>query len=292
MALLENSTLFPAERSASDLPADGFHPAVATWFARRFPDGPTPAQEEGWAPIAAGQDTLIAAPTGSGKTLAGFLVCIDRLYRAHAAGVDVVGTAQVAYVSPLKALAVDIAENLDRPLREIAAVAEELGLSAPRLRVGVRTGDTTGGERASMLRRPPNFVITTPESLYLLVTAARSREMLRGVETVIVDEIHAAARDKRGSHLTLTLERLEHVAARRPQRIGLSATQRPISLIADMLCGAGAPAPPAVVDTGHQRHLDLALELPQGELEAVASGEQMGDVLDRIAELVGQHHTT
>lgn len=292
MALLENPTLFPSGDTLLDLPAEGFHPAVGTWFARRFPEGPTPAQEQGWVEIAAGRDTLIAAPTGSGKTLAGFLVCIDRLYRAHAAGIDVEGTAQVAYVSPLKALAVDIAENLDRPLREIAEVAEELGLSAPRLRVGVRTGDTTGAERASMLRRPPNFVVTTPESLYLLVTAARSREMLRTVETIIVDEIHAAARDKRGSHLALTLERLEHVAARRPQRIGLSATQRPISLIADMLCGAGAPAPPAVVDTGHQRHLDLALELPQGELEAVASGEQMGDVLDRIAELVGQHHTT
>ncbi|HEY3239544.1 MAG TPA: DEAD/DEAH box helicase, partial [Acidimicrobiia bacterium] len=292
MALLENPTLFPAPPSTLGLPAEGFHPAVATWFARRFPEGPTPPQEEGWVHIAAGRDTLIAAPTGSGKTLAGFLVCIDRLYRAHAAGIDVEGTAQVAYVSPLKALAVDIAENLERPLREIAEVAAELGFSAPRLRVGVRTGDTTGGERASMVRRPPNFVVTTPESLYLLVTAARSREMLRSVETVIVDEIHAAARDKRGSHLALTLERLEHVATRRPQRIGLSATQRPISLIADMLCGAGAPEPPAVVDTGHQRHLDLALELPQGELEAVASAEQMGDVLDRIAELVGQHHTT
>jgi len=303
MALLENPTLFssgdtpgppglPARRTTLDLPAEGFHPAVATWFARRFPEGPTPAQEEGWIPIAAGRDTLIAAPTGSGKTLAGFLVCIDRLYRAHAAGVDVEGTAQVAYVSPLKALAVDIAENLDRPLREIAEVAAELGLPAPRLRVGVRTGDTTGGERASMVRRPPNFVVTTPESLYLLVTAARSRQMLRTIETVIVDEIHAAARDKRGSHLTLTLERLEHVAARRPQRIGLSATQRPMALIADMLCGAAAPQPCVVVDTGHQRDLDLALELPQGELEAVASGDQMGDVLGRIAELVGQHHTT
>ncbi|MDQ3945864.1 MAG: DEAD/DEAH box helicase [Actinomycetota bacterium] len=301
MALLENQTLFPAGPSSPDPAADGFHPAVATWFARRFPEGPTPAQQEGWVHIAAGRDTLIAAPTGSGKTLAGFLVCIDRLYRAHAAGVEVEGTAQVAYVSPLKALAVDIAENLDRPLREIAEVAAELGLSAPHLRVGVRTGDTTTGERASMVRRPPNFVVTTPESLYLLVTAARSREMLRSVETVIVDEIHAAARDKRGSHLTLTLERLEHVAARRPQRIGLSATQRPISLIADMLVGAAPPQSlpgtprtprPAVVDTGHQRHLDLALELPQGELEAVASGEQMGDVLDRIAELVGQHRTT
>jgi ATP-dependent Lhr-like helicase len=302
MAVIHSPTLFQADPSAVGLPADGFHPAVATWFARRFPEGPTPAQEEGWAHIAAGRDTLIAAPTGSGKTLAGFLVGIDRLYRAHAAGVTVEGAAQVAYVSPLRALAVDIAENLERPLKEIAEVAAELGFDAPALTVGVRTGDSTPSERAGMVRRPPNFVITTPESLYLLVTAGRSREMLRTVETVIVDEIHAAARDKRGSHLALTLERLEQAADARPQRIGLSATQRPVSLIADMLCGAGAPpggsgvSPEktacAIVDTGHQRHLDLALELPQGELESVASGDQMGDVLDRIAELVGQHHTT
>src|SRR5256885_16920844 len=198
------------------------HPAVAEWFARRFPDGPTPPQEQGWAHIAAGRDTLIAAPTGSGKTLAGFLVGIDRLYRAAAAGVDVEGRAQVAYVSPLRALAVDIAENLERPLREIAEVAAELGLPAPELTVAVRTGDTTSRERALVVRRPPHFLITTPESLYLMVTAARSRQVLRTVETVIVDEIHAAARDKRGSHLTLTLERLVQAAAARPQRLALS----------------------------------------------------------------------
>src|SRR5438067_3468497 len=287
----------------------GFHPAVAEWFARRFPDGPTPPQEEGWAHIAAGRDTLIAAPTGSGKTLAGFLVCIDRLYRAAAAGIAIEGQTQVAYVSPLRALAVDIAENLERPLREIAAVAAELGFPTPELTVAVRTGDTTPSERARMVRRPPNFLVTTPESLYLMVTAGRSRAVLRTVETVIVDEIHAAARDKRGSHLALTLERLERAAAVRPQRIGLSATQRPISLLAGMLGGEGAlplaaPAalvggtPPvpraecAIVDTGHRRELDLALELPQGELEAIASAEQMGDVGDRIAELVVEHHTT
>ena len=268
------------------------HPAVAAWFARRFPEGPTPPQEEGWVQIAAGRDTLIAAPTGSGKTLAGFLVCIDRLYRAHAAGRGVEGMTQVAYVSPLRALAVDIAENLERPLQEIAEVAAELGLPAPELSVAVRTGDTSPSERALMVRRPPNFLVTTPESLYLMVTATRSRAVLRTVETVIVDEIHAAARDKRGSHLALTLERLERAAERRPQRIGLSATQRPIELLAGMLCGQGAPGECAVVDTGHRRQLDLALELPQGELEAIASGEQMGDVLDRIAALVGEHRTT
>ena len=268
------------------------HPAVVEWFTRRFPEGPTPPQAEGWGPIAAGRDTLIAAPTGSGKTLAGFLVCIDRLYRAHAAGRAVEGQAQVAYVSPLRALAVDIAENLERPLAEIAGVAAELGLPAPDLTVAVRTGDTTSSERALMVRRPPNFVVTTPESLYLMVTATRSRAVLRTVETVIIDEIHAAARDKRGSHLTLTLERLERATDRRPQRIGLSATQRPISLLAGMLCGSGAPGDCAIVDTGHRRELDLAVELPQGELEAIASAEQMGDVLDRIADLVRDHRTT
>ncbi|MBW3626091.1 MAG: DEAD/DEAH box helicase [Actinobacteria bacterium] len=282
------------EREQGPLPPalTGFHPAVATWFARRFPEGPTPAQAEGWAHIGAGRDTLVAAPTGSGKTLAGFLVGIDRLYRAFAEGADVSGRTHVVYVSPLKALAVDIAQNLQRPLEEIAAVAAELGLSAPALTVAVRTGDTTSSQRASMLRRPPNFVVTTPESLYLLLTAARGRELLRSTETVIVDEIHALARDKRGCHLALSLERLEHVAATRPQRIGLSATQRPISLCAGLLTGAGSPQPCAVVDTGHRRRLDLALELPQGELEAVASAAQMGDVLDRIAALVGEHRTT
>jgi len=269
---------------------DTFHPAVAEWFRRRFPDGPTTPQAEGWPYVAAGSDTLIAAPTGSGKTLAGFLVCIDRLYRAHQRGDDVTHITRVVYVSPLKALAVDIAENLERPLTEIAEVAAELDLDAPAITVAVRTGDTPSSQRAAMLRKPPSFVVTTPESLYLLVTSEKSREILRTVETVIVDEIHAVARDKRGSHLALTLERLEALCDRRPSRVGLSATQRPIETIARLLVGDRPP--PAIVDAGHQRDLDLALELPDGELEAVTSAEQMGDVLDRIAELVRQHHTT
>jgi ATP-dependent Lhr-like helicase len=268
----------------------GFHPAVGTWFARRFPQGPTPPQEQGWPLIRLGVDTLIAAPTGSGKTLAGFLVAIDALYRAHDAGEPVADRARVVYVSPLKALAVDIAENLERPLAEIAAVAAELGLRPAPIRVAVRTGDTTSAERASMLRRPPSFVVTTPESLYLLVTSGRGREALRTVETVIVDEIHAVARDKRGSHLALTLERLEALCDRRPVRVGLSATQRPIETVGRLLVGA-RPLP-AVVDVGHQRRLDLGLELPDGELEAVASAEQMADMVDRIAALVGGHRTT
>lgn len=274
----------------ADLEHGGFHPAVAEWFRRRFPDGPTEPQEQGWPHIAAGTDTLIAAPTGSGKTLAGFLVCIDRLYRAHARGDDVVDVARVVYVSPLKALAVDIAENLTGPLREIAEVAAELGYDAPDVRVAVRTGDTPASQRAGMLRHPPSFVVTTPESLYLLVTSAKSREMLRTVDTVIVDEIHAVARDKRGSHLALTLERLEALCDDRPVRVGLSATQRPIETVARLLVGA-RPLP-AIVDAGHLRDLDVAIELPDGELEAVISAEQMADVLDRIAALVGEHHTT
>ncbi len=283
-------TLGPAVAGDLHPALAGFHPAVAEWFRRRFPEGPTTPQAEGWPHIAAGHDTLIAAPTGSGKTLSGFLVCIDRLYRAHELGEEIEGSTRVVYVSPLKALAVDIAENLERPLAEIVAVAAELGLDAPELRVAVRTGDSTSSERAAMLRRPPSFVVTTPESLYLLVTSARGRELLKTVDTVIVDEIHAVARDKRGAHLALTLERLEAVCDRPPQRVGLSATQRPIETVARLLVGTREI--PAIVDAGHQRNLDLALELPEGELEAVMSAEQMGDVLDRIAELVGEHRTT
>jgi ATP-dependent helicase Lhr and Lhr-like helicase len=293
---------------------ESFHPAVRAWFERRFPDGPTRPQAEGWGEIASGRHTLIAAPTGSGKTLAAFLVCIDRIYRAHeaaAAGApavlfgppDLPGEApagpQVVYVSPLKALAVDIQLNLERPLAEIAKTAAELGLSAPTIRVAVRTGDTAAGERAAMLKRPPDFLITTPESLYLLVTAERSRVMLAATRTVIVDEIHAVAGNKRGSHLALTLERLEHVATASLQRIGLSATQRPIERVARLLIGAGdgrshADGSPrcSIVDSGHRRDLDLALELPDDELGAVASSEQMAEILDMIAGHVQQHRTT
>src|SRR5579872_3528945 len=270
----------------------GFHPAVATWFARRFPDGPTEPQAQGWPLIASGVDTLIAAPTGSGKTLAGFLVAIDAAYRAHARGEDLAGT-RVVYVSPLKALAVDIHENLERPLREIAAVAESLGLSPAPVTVAVRTGDTTPGARTAMVKAPPTFVVTTPESLYLLVTAARSRAVLDHVSTVIVDEIHALARDKRGSHLTLTLERLDHLqAGPRPQRVGLSATQRPIERTARLLSGAGSTGDAAIVDCGHARQLQIRIELPDTELAAVASTEQFDEVIDRIAAHVVDHRTT
>ena len=196
----------------------------------------------------------------------------------------------MVYVSPLKALAVDIQQNLEAPLREIAAVAASMGLAAPDIRVAVRTGDTAAAERAAMLKRPPDFLITTPESLYLMVTAERSRAMLRNVRTIIVDEIHAVAGNKRGSHLALTVERVAYVADGRVQRVGLSATQRPIDAIARLLVGAGQPC--AVVDTGHRRKLDLALELPDDELGAVATGSQMAEILDLITAHVAEHRTT
>ena len=278
---------------------ESFHPAVREWFERRFPAGPTLPQAEGWAEIAAGRHTLIAAPTGSGKTLAAFLVCIDRIYRAHEQGKEPGEGPQVVYVSPLKALAVDIWQNLERPLAEIEATAAELGLTAPAIRVAVRTGDTAAAERTAMLKRPPDFLITTPESLYLLLTAERSRAILSSVDTVIVDEIHAVAGNKRGSHLALTLERLTHVADGPVQRIGLSATQRPITTVARLLVGAGADRSAedgsprcSIVDAGHRRDLTLGLELPGDELGAVTTTEQMAEICDLIARHVQEHRTT
>lgn len=266
------------------------HPAVRMWFEGRFPLGPTPPQEQAWEHIAEGRNTLVAAPTGSGKTLAALLIAIDQLYKAHAEGENVRGQVQVVYVSPLKALATDISENLQRPLREIAECARKLGFEPPDLSVFVRSGDTPQSERVAAVKNPPTFVITTPESFYLLLTAGRSREMLRTAKTVIVDEIHAVARDKRGSHLALSLERLEHICHTSPTRIGLSATQRPLEVIARLLVGVNRPC--EIVDIGHQRNLDIALHFPETEPEAVASHEQTAEVLAHIAELVKQHRTT
>jgi ATP-dependent Lhr-like helicase len=266
---------------------------VAAWFRRRFPEGPTAPQREGWPQIRGGGDTLIASPTGSGKTLTGFLVAIDAAYRAHDAGDLQPGVTRLVYVSPLKALAVDIHQNLEGPLAEIAAEAAALGLAVPAISVAVRTGDTTAGARAAMVKEPPTFLVTTPESLYLLVTAQRSRAVLGRVQTIIVDEIHALARDKRGSHLALSLERLEQLqAGPRPQRIGLSATQRPIEQTARLLSGVGEGRSTAIVDCGHVRRLDISIELPDTELSAVASTEQFGEIIDRIAEHVRAHRTT
>ncbi|HKA15366.1 MAG TPA: DEAD/DEAH box helicase [Myxococcota bacterium] len=275
-----------------------FHPVVRCWFERRFPLGPTEPQERGWPAIASGRDTLIAAPTGSGKTLAAFLVCIDRLLREAERGALPDAT-DVVYVSPLKALASDVRENLIAPLSEIAATARERGAMLPEIRAEVRSGDTPASRRASLVKRPPHILVTTPESLYLMLTAERSRATLRGVRTVIVDEIHATARDKRGSHLALSLERLEALCERRPARIGLSATQRPIERIARLLVGASADAtlPDGgarceIVDAGHRRALDLAVWVPGSELSAVASMEQWGEVVAEIARQVQAHRTT
>ena len=220
-----------------------FHPLVADWFNERFGQ-PTEAQVRGWPKIAAGQHTLIAAPTGSGKTLAAFLVCLDRLARQHFAG-QLEDGVQVVYVSPLKALSNDIQRNLEAPLFELRQIAETRGYGGLPIRVAVRTGDTPQAERTAMLRRPPHILVTTPESLYLLLTSEKSRDMLRSCRTVIVDEIHALARDKRGSHLTLTLERLAVLCQKPPVRIGLSATQKPIEQIAKFLVGAGGRRAPA-----------------------------------------------
>ena len=276
-----------------------FHPAVAAWFRGRF-EAPTDAQTVGWPRIASGRDTLISAPTGSGKTLAAFLAGIDGLVRKAEAG-TLEAVTEIVYVTPLKALGNDIQRNLETPLEEIREVASDLGLEPPPIRTAVRSGDTTQSERQAMVRKPPHILITTPESLYLMITAERSRENLRRVRTVIVDEIHALARDRRGSHLALTLARLDQLVAEsggeRPARIGLSATQRPIEEIARFLVGADcldADGEPdcAIVDLGHQRDLDLAVELPPSDLEAIAPAEQWGEIYERIAELIAEHRTT
>jgi len=297
---------------------------VAEWFRRTYPAGATEAQALGWGAVAAGQDTLIAAPTGSGKTLAAFLVAINRCYQAAAWGEGRRGT-DVVYVSPLRALTVDVAQNLERPLAEIAEVARELGHAVPDVRVAVRNGDTPQADRAAMIRNRPEIVVTTPESLYLLLTSMRGRELLGTVRTVIVDEIHALARDKRGSHLALSLERLDAVVSAhraaaaeaptlaapagpsagagcddgRPVRIGLSATQRPISTIARLLVGSGPGRTTedgsprcTVVDVGHRRALDVAIELPDDELGAVSTHEQLAAVLERIAAHIRSRQTT
>lgn len=270
---------------------ESFHAAVRTWFERRFESGPTEAQAGGWPAIVARRHTLICAPTGSGKTLAGFLAAIDALYRAHEAGEDIEGATQVVYLSPLKALAVDIHTNLEEPLAQIAEVAVELGYEPAPITVAVRTGDSTSSQRQTMLRRPPNLLVTTPESLYLYLTAERSRATLSRVNTVIVDEIHALARDKRGSHLALTLERLQAVTDRPPVRIGLSATVEPVQTAARLLVGTGEPLP-TIVNVGHRRALDVSLELPDGELEAATSSDQFDEIVDLIAGHVANHRTT
>ena len=268
---------------------DWAHPLVRDWFVGHFGTATEP-QEQGWPEILSGNTTLISAPTGSGKTLAAFLICIDRLVRKAIAG-TLEDRTEVLYVSPLKALGNDIQKNLEIPLGEILQLAGERGLLMPEIRTAVRTGDTLMHERRAMLKRPPHILVTTPESLYILLTADKSRAILRDVETVIVDEIHAVADDKRGAHLAISLERLEELAHRPPVRIGLSATQKPIELVAHFLTGNGRPVP-SVVNIGHKRDLDLAVEVPRSELGPVASNELWEETYDRIADLVRQHRST
>ena len=275
------------QRNSSGL--EWAHPLVRDWFVGRF-GTPTEPQLQGWPHILEQRTTLISAPTGSGKTLAAFLTCIDRLVRKALVG-ELSDRTEVLYVSPLKALSNDIQKNLEVPLGEIFQLAGQRGLLMPEIRTAVRTGDTLAHERRAMLAHPPHILVTTPESLYILLTAAKSREILRTVESVIVDEIHAVADDKRGAHLSLSLERLDHLTGKRLPRIGLSATQKPIELVADFLGGSDG-RPSTIVQIGHRRELDLAVEVPGSELGPVASNEMWDEIYDRIAALAGQHRST
>ncbi len=259
-----------------------FHPAVQRWFADRL-GAPTLPQTEGWPRIRSGEHVLIAAPTGSGKTLAGFLSAIDSLFRQGAALGE---RTQVVYVSPLRALSNDVQKNLQVPLAEIRAIDPSL----PEVRVLVRTGDTPSSQRASMAKHPPHILVTTPESLYLLLTSDSGRAMLGDTRTIIVDEIHALVRDKRGAHLALSLERLEALAGRPIQRVGLSATQKPLSAVGEFLVGTGRAC--QLVDAGTFRALDLAIEVPPSPLATVCSHEQWDEIHTRVAELVDAHRTT
>src|SRR2546426_2728154 len=268
-----------------------FHPVIANWFGERF-GSPTDVQARSWPAIASGTDLLIAAPTGSGKTLAAFLSCLDRLFKQALAG-ELEDRTQFLYASPWRALSTAAQKTRQQPLAEIAKAAMAAGLLMPEIRVTVRTGDTPAWDRQLMLRRPPHILITTPESLYLLLTAEKSRRILQDVRTVIVDEIHAVAPNKRGAHLALSLERLEAETRTRPVRIGLSATQRPIETIAKLLVGSSRVSrqPLRIVDIGHRRRMDLAVEVPKDELGAVATNAIWSDVYDRVADLVREHRS-
>jgi ATP-dependent helicase Lhr and Lhr-like helicase len=272
-----------------------FHPAVAGWFTSRFGE-PTPAQASAWPEIAAKRHTLIAAPTGSGKTLAAFLAAIDGLVRQGVEG-RLTESTQIVYVSPLKALSNDIERNLRQPLLGIKEMLLDQYLIDLEIRAAVRTGDTPASERASMLKHPPHILVTTPESLYLLVTSEKGRMMLGGVHTLIVDEIHAVYDDKRGSHLSLTIERLQSLVEKPLTRIGISATQRPIENVARFLVGSAHIRPDGspdctIVDTGHNRPLDLAIEIPNSPLSAVMANEVWDEVYQKLEELVCAHTTT
>ncbi len=272
----------------------GFHPAVRTWFERAFGE-PTPPQVEGWPAIRGGTHTLIASPTGSGKTLAAFLCAIDELVqRGLREGLS--DEVSILYISPLKALSNDVEKNLQIPLEGIRGALEELGYDDVDIRTAVRTGDTPSHVRTKMVKTPPHIFVTTPESLYILLTSEGGRRILANVRTVIVDEIHALVTNKRGAHLALSLERLEKLVGRDITRIGLSATQNPIEDVAKFLVGANGPSrgPLAcrTVDVGHQRAMDVALELPGSPLETVMSHEVFEEIYAKLAALIEAHRTT
>jgi len=271
------------------------HPAVQAWFTKQFA-GPTEPQKLAWRSIASGRHTLIAAPTGSGKTLAAFLFSIDDLVK-HGVSGGLKDETYIVYVSPLKALSNDIQRNLQAPLQGVQQELAALGLAPLQIRAWVRTGDTSAKDRAGMRRQPPHIVVTTPESLYILLSSEGGRSMLRSARTLIVDEIHAMADDKRGSHLSLSMERLEALAGQRLQRIGLSATQRPIEEVARFLVGSAnigrdGAADCYIADSGHHRRLDLAIEVPDSPLEAVMSLEIWEEIYERLRTLVLGHRTT
>ncbi|MBY0371275.1 DEAD/DEAH box helicase, partial [bacterium] len=278
------------------MPLSLFHPITARWFEDRF-GASTEPQRLGWPAIARGENTLIAAPTGSGKTLTAFLVCIDRLLREALRG-ELKAECKVLYVSPLKALASDIRKNLEDPLREIQEYAAKAGHDIEPIRSFARTGDTPSHQRQAITKNPPHILVTTPESFYLMLTSEKGREVLKTVETVIVDEIHALARDKRGSHLSLSLERLKALTQRSPTLIGLSATQKPVEEIAAFLVGADTTSPErarrdcTIIDTGHARHLDMGMVVPASPLSTICSHEQWDEVYALLAEHIRNHRST
>ncbi|MDH3695190.1 MAG: DEAD/DEAH box helicase, partial [Gammaproteobacteria bacterium] len=266
-----------------------FHPAVSAWFSQAF-DNATPCQQQAWPAIKQGQHTLVTSPTGSGKTLAAFLSAIDDLVCLGSERGFLEDQTHVLYVSPLKALSNDIDKNLQQPIAGIRDQFLSLNIADVEVTTAVRTGDTTQSDREKMRRKPPHILVTTPESLYILLTSESGRKMLSTVRSVIVDEIHALAGNKRGAHLALSVERLEALVTTPLTRIGLSATQRPIERVANYLVGRDQSC--AIVDTGHVRERDLAIEMPKSPLEAIMAAEVWSEVYDRLAELIREHRST